>query len=169
MDYSWRVLSPRTLRSATVYGGRLSARIPVPSSQTSSPPSPGRVTRNLRRAGADLAGTHRSRKYAASHLRNIEQHRDWMLRSYTVTFAFVTSCADRSAASDRRGETLLPLRKHSNADNDDLSSHGMRNGRSPTRNRYTPEASDSPLSTGRGRDGRIDAGARLENHVYRQA
>jgi uncharacterized membrane protein YozB (DUF420 family) len=22
--------------------------------------------------------------------RNIEQHRDWMLRSYTVTFAFVT-------------------------------------------------------------------------------
>jgi uncharacterized membrane protein YozB (DUF420 family) len=26
----------------------------------------------------------------AIHLRNIEQHRDWMLRSYTVTFAFVT-------------------------------------------------------------------------------
>ena len=25
----------------------------------------------------------------AIHLRNIEQHRDWMLRSYTVTFAFV--------------------------------------------------------------------------------
>ena len=105
----------------------------------------------------------------AIHLRNIEQHRDWMLRSYTVTFAFVTSGAYRSAASDRRGETLLPLRNHSNADNDDQSSHGMRNGRSPTRNRYTPEASDSPLSTGRGRDGRIDAGARLENHVYRQA
>jgi uncharacterized membrane protein YozB (DUF420 family) len=26
----------------------------------------------------------------AIHLRNIEQHREWMLRSYTVTFAFVT-------------------------------------------------------------------------------